>query len=79
MRVKHVLMAVAGLVVVIVGGAVIAVKSIDFNQYRSTIADQVKLATGRDLKIAGDLDVGISLTPTVSVNDVSFSNASWPG
>jgi uncharacterized protein involved in outer membrane biogenesis len=77
MRVKHVLMAVAGLVVVIVGGAVIAVKSIDFNQYRSTIADQVKLATGRDLKIAGDLDVGISLTPTVSVNDVSFSNASW--
>jgi uncharacterized protein involved in outer membrane biogenesis len=77
MRVKHVLMAVAGLVVVIVGGAVIAVKSIDFNQYRSIIADQVKLATGRDLKIAGDLDVGISLTPTVSVNDVSFSNASW--
>ena len=77
MRVKHVLIAVAGLVVVIVGGAIIAVKSIDFNQYRSIIADQAKLATGRDLKIAGDLDVGISLTPTVSVNDVSFTNASW--
>lgn len=77
MRVKHILIALAGLVVIVVGGAVVAVKSIDFNQYRSMIADQAKQATGRDLKIGGDLDVGISLTPTVSVNDVSFTNASW--
>jgi uncharacterized protein involved in outer membrane biogenesis len=37
----------------------------------------VKQTTGRDLKIAGDLKVGISLTPTVAVDDVSFSNAAW--
>ncbi|HSE75276.1 MAG TPA: AsmA family protein [Dongiaceae bacterium] len=77
MRLKHVLIGLAGLVVVVVGGAIIAVKSIDFNQYRSTIADQVKQATGRELKIAGDLKVGISLTPTVAVDDVSFANAAW--
>src|SRR5262245_66589301 len=70
-------MVLAGLVVVVVCGAIIVVKSIDFNQYRSMIADQVKQATGRDLKIAGDLKVGISLTPTVAVDDVSFANAAW--
>jgi AsmA family protein len=77
MRLKHVLIGLAGVVVVVVGGAVVAIYSIDFNEYRSTIADQVKQATGRDLKIAGDLKVGISLTPIVAVDDVSFANAAW--
>jgi len=77
MRLKHVLIGLAGLVVVVVGGAAIAIYSIDFNAYRTTVADQVKQATGRDLKIAGDLKVGISLTPTVAVDDVTFANAAW--
>src|SRR5215470_2878942 len=77
MRLKHVLIGLAGLVVVVVGGAAIAIYSIDFNAYRATVADQVKQATGRDLKIAGDLKVGISLTPTVAVDDVTFANAAW--
>jgi AsmA family protein len=65
------------LVVLIVGGVFVALKSIDFNEYRSTIADEAKQATGRDLKIAGELKVGLSLTPTVAVDDVSFANAPW--
>src|SRR5215510_11625145 len=77
MRLKHVLFGLAGLVVVVVGGAAIAIYSIDFNAYRTTVADQVKQATGRDLKIAGNLKVGISLTPTVAVDDVTFANAPW--
>src|SRR5262245_25156797 len=77
MRLKHLLIGLAGLVVVVVGGAVVAIYSVDFNQYRETVADQVKQATGRDLKIAGDLKVGISLTPTVAVDDVTFANAAW--
>ena len=77
MRLKHVLIGLAGLVVVVVGGAVVAIYSIDFNEYRSTIAAQVKQTTGRDLKIAGDLKVGISLTPTVAVDNVTFANAAW--
>jgi uncharacterized protein involved in outer membrane biogenesis len=77
MRLKHVLIGLAGLVVVVVGGAAIAIYSVDFNEYRSTIAAQVKQATGRDLKIAGDLKVGISLTPTVAVDNVTFANAAW--
>jgi hypothetical protein len=77
MRLKHVLIGLAGLVVVVVGGAAVAIYSIDFNEYRTLVAEQVKQATGRDLKISGDLNVGISLTPTVAVNDVTFANAAW--
>ena len=77
MRLKHVLIGLVVLAVVIIGGAFVAIKSIDFNEYRSAIADQVKQATGRELKIAGTLDVGLSLTPTVAVDDVTFANASW--
>src|SRR5262245_11759569 len=77
MRLKHVLIGLAGFVVVVIGGAFIAIQSIDFNEYRSTIADQAKQATGRELKIAGELKVGLSLTPTVAVDDVSFANAPW--
>ena len=34
MRLKHVLIGLAGLVVVVVGGAAIAIYSIDFNAYQ---------------------------------------------
>jgi hypothetical protein len=77
MRLKHVLIGLGAVVVVVIGGAVIAIETIDFNQYRALIADQVKQRTGREVKIAGDLKVGISLTPTVAVDDVSFANAAW--
>src|SRR5262245_21909414 len=77
MRLKHVLIGLGAVVVVVIGGAIVAIETIDFNQYRTLIADQVKQRTGRDLKIAGDLKVGISLTPTVAVDGVSFANAAW--
>ncbi|MSO93608.1 MAG: AsmA family protein [Rhodospirillales bacterium] len=51
--------------------------SIDFNQYRGVIADQVKAATGRELKIAGDLKLQVSLIPSVAVSGASFANAPW--
>ncbi|MDD9878984.1 MAG: AsmA family protein [Magnetovibrio sp.] len=64
------------LIAVVVAGVVV-LKSIDFNQYKGLIAEQAKSATGRDLKIAGDLNLEISLTPRVAVEGVSFANAAW--
>ncbi len=64
------------LIGLVVAGIAI-LKSIDFNEYKGLIAEQAKAATGRDLKIAGDLNLEISLTPRVAVNGVSFSNAAW--
>lgn len=64
------------LIAVIVAGVAI-LGSMDFNQYKGLIAEQAKKATGRDLEIAGDLKLEISLNPAIAVNGVSFQNAKW--
>ncbi len=67
-----------GIVLIALVVAVVAVLlSTDFNQYRGLIAEQAKAATGRDLVIAGNLDLNISLSPSLSVEGVSFANAAW--
>lgn len=52
-------------------------KSIDPAEYRDLMAEQVKQATGRDLTLAGEVELAVSLTPTITVSDVSFANAAW--
>ncbi len=65
------------LVVAVVVAGVAVLKSMDFNQYRGLIAEQARDATGRELTIAGDLDLEISLNPSLVVEGVSFANAEW--
>jgi AsmA protein len=77
MRLRTVGIAVAAVVVGLVVAAVAIVSTMDFNQYRGIIAEQVKQATGRDLVINGDLKLALGLAPAVAVNDVTFANAPW--
>jgi uncharacterized protein involved in outer membrane biogenesis len=77
MRVKHLLIGLAVLVVAVVVAGIAILKSQDFNQYKGLIAEKVKEATGRDLTLAGDVQLVISLSPALAVNDVTFSNAPW--
>ena len=65
------------LVVAVIVGGIAMLKSMDFNEYRGLIAEQVKSATGRDLVIKGDLNLEISLSPALAVEGVTFANASW--
>jgi uncharacterized protein involved in outer membrane biogenesis len=74
---KIILIVVPLLVVALVVGAIAVLMTTDFNKYKPLIAEQTKEATGRDLVIAGDLELGISLTPSVSVTGVTLSNAEW--
>ncbi len=74
---KKILIGLVVAVVAVVVAVVAVLMSTDFNQYRGLIAEQVKAATGRDLVIAGNLDLNISLTPSLIVEDVTFANASW--
>ena len=76
-RAWKILTVVAVLLVAVVVAGIAVLKSMDFNEYRGLIADQVKAATGRDLTIAGDLRLDISLTPAVAVEGVTFANAAW--
>ena len=74
---KYVLIGVPLLVVLIFAVAIAVLMTVDFNQYKPLIAEETRKATGRDLVIAGDLELDISLTPAVSVAGVTLSNANW--
>ena len=76
-RAWTILTVIAVLLVAVVVAGVAVLTSMDFNEYRGLIAEQVKAATGRDLTIAGDLRLDISLTPAVAVEGVTFANAPW--
>jgi uncharacterized protein involved in outer membrane biogenesis len=74
MRLRIVLIAVVVVIVALVATAAGILMSIDFNQYKPQIAAAVKSATGRDLSIGGNFKLGLGLSPTLAVDNVSLSN-----
>ncbi len=77
MRWKWILgISVAVIIAVFVAAYIIA-SSYDFNKFKPRITELVKQYTGRDLTLGGDIDLGLSLFPTLVVNDVAFQNATW--
>jgi len=68
---------IAGLVAIVLITVAIIISTTDINQYKGQIIELVEDATGRNLQIGGDLKFALSLVPTVVVEDVKFSNASW--
>jgi len=60
-----------------VGGGYYFLKTFDLNKYKSYAENLVFKETGRKLAINGDADLGISLIPTLIVNDVELANPSW--
>ncbi|MCP4409696.1 MAG: AsmA family protein [Gammaproteobacteria bacterium] len=72
---------ISGIVVIVlgllIGAALVAVSFIDINQYKGLIAEQVKEATGRELVLEGNLELKVSLSPTVVVQSARFANAAW--
>ena len=74
MRIKTILIAILVVLVVLLGGATIYVMSIDYNQYKGLIASEVERATGRKLTIDGKVALALSLTPTLTVKDLSLAN-----
>ena len=77
MRLSTILKVVGMLVVAVIVGGVIVIMSTDYNQYEGLIAEKVKQATGRNSSIAGDIELELSFTPSLSVSGVRFENAEW--
>ena len=69
--------AFAVLSIAIMVGTVVALKNIDVNSFKNEITAELKKATGRDVKIAGDLGLSVSFSPKLRVEDVTFANAPW--
>lgn len=75
--VKFLASAVFSLIIILAIGGYVAVRSFDLNKYKVYVEDIASRELGRQLKINGDASVGISLIPTVIVNDIELANASW--
>lgn len=68
---------IAVLLVAVVVAGVAILSTLDFNEYKGLIAEEAKKATGRELVIAGNLNLEISLNPALAVDGVTFANADW--
>ncbi|MBT8332649.1 MAG: AsmA family protein [Deltaproteobacteria bacterium] len=77
MRWKWILgISIAVIMAVFVTAYIIA-SSYDVNKFKPRITQLAKEYTGRELTFGGDIELGLSLFPTLVVNDVAFQNASW--
>jgi uncharacterized protein involved in outer membrane biogenesis len=72
----RVLAGIALFIVVAFVGAFVALSLVDWNKHVATLAAKVKQETGRDLRVAGGVNVGL-LPLRVIAEDVSFGNAAW--
>ena len=71
------LIGVLAVGLLLVAGAALYISQMDPNAYRGVIADAVESATGRKLRIGGDLRVEFSPVLSLQANDVSFANPPW--
>jgi len=72
---RRIAVIVAAIFAALVLVAVIAPNFIPESVYRERIIEAVRTSTGRDLKIAGDIDLAIFPTVRVKASGVSLSNA----
>jgi len=49
----------------------------DLSQHRDIIAEQVSKLVGRSLSLNGELDLNISMTPSIVITDIAVANTSW--
>jgi uncharacterized protein involved in outer membrane biogenesis len=78
MRLGKILLIAFLAVVLILAVGVVILLNLDFNEYKEQIAAEAKKATGRELKIGGDLKLNLfTFSPGLTVSDVRFANAAW--
>ena len=77
MRIKRI--AAIGAALAAAGAVAVyaTLSSLEFEELRGIAESEVRRATGRALKVAGPIDLEISLNPAISLDDVSFANAPW--
>jgi AsmA protein len=73
--VKRLLLAVVLLVVVFFGAAIVLVATIDPNDYKPLIVDEVHKATGRQLTLAGDIELSFFPWLGLRLGAAQLSNA----
>ncbi len=77
MRILRFLLITAMFLALLAGGFLLVLKNSDLSQYRVPLQNFVAAETGRSLRIDGDFEPVISLTPAIRATNVHFANAAW--
>jgi hypothetical protein len=77
MRWKRMAGIAAVLFIAMIVAAYVILSTYDYNKFKPHIAKVVEDVTGRELTLAGDINLDVGLSPTLVVEDVSFQNAAW--
>lgn len=76
-RLKWILTGAVALVAAIVAAGYAVLASFESEDLRAVIESEAKSATGRSLTIGGPMDLDVSFTPTIAIENVTFGNAPW--
>lgn len=76
-KIKWGLTVLAALAVGVVVTAYAILASMNLDDWRGVIEAEAKSATGRTLSIGGPVDLRFSLTPAITIENVTFGNAPW--
>jgi uncharacterized protein involved in outer membrane biogenesis len=77
-RLRRLVIGISVVVLLLAATAVIFVSTADFNEYKDTIAAELKAATGRDVTIGGKIETNFfTATPVIVVNDLAIANPAW--
>jgi len=74
---RRILIGTAVFVAVLIATIYAFLSFYDFNKFKPMIAQAVKDATGRELRIAGRIEIKWGITPTLIAENLSFQNAPW--
>ncbi len=77
MRLKRILITLTALAAAVAVAVYATLSSLSFEELRDLAQSEAKSLTGRELTIAGPIDLRISLRPEIVLEDVTFANAPW--
>lgn len=74
---RAVLVATGVLLVALVAGIVVVLRTVDMALLIGPVKDRFRAVTGRELAVNGTASLALSLEPKLLLHDVSVSNAPW--
>ena len=76
---KKKILILVSIILFLIAGLLIAPNLIDWNEYKSQVADGFESATGNKIDIKGELSFKLLPSPALSASAVSLANVSWGG
>lgn len=80
MRKKWILSSVVAVILLpllLLVGALVFLSTADLTKHRDYIANEISEIAGRRVSLNGELDLNVSLTPSIVVSDIAIANAPW--